>query len=111
MDLNPITRICLQTANGFYSIQFDATAGLAILPGTGAGVVVHAGKVHTFPAADPSAKTITGDQAALIADLTAMLTNPIVVAKPGDDLGALLGTSGVVDLLPGSYGAFVAKDA
>ena len=56
--LPAITRVCLQTEHdGYFSLDWDATAGIEIKPGSGAGTVVHGGKTYALTAASPKAAT------------------------------------------------------
>jgi hypothetical protein len=101
MQLNPITRICLQTADGYYSLPFDETMGLVIIPGTGAVLVVHAGATHQGITANFRTSVSPEQQATLAA-----LMQPIQTVKPGDDLTAMLATGALVELPDGHYPAF-----
>ena len=104
--LNPITRVILQYADGYYSITWDATCGVVILPGMGSGSAVHNGVTYTFNAADPTA---TVPNAATSADLASALLAPVTVVQPGGDLAAAINTAGpdgLVELAPGDYPAF-----
>ncbi len=106
MILNPITRIILQHANGYYSVVLDGTAGVVILPGAGVGAVTHNGTVHPLKAADPEAASKTDGDPLNVA--TALLAT-VTTAAPGADLTALLsnlGPTALISLPPGDYPPF-----
>lgn len=102
MDLNPIMRVCLQTADGYYSLPWDATMGLVILPGTGVITVTHNGATHTGTTAAFDVPSAPDPRA----EVVAALFQPIAVAKPGDDLAALIAVNGFVEVSAGHYPSF-----
>ncbi len=54
ITLKPITRIILQTANGYYSLPWDGTAAVRIGPGEGIGTASHGDNIYSLVAADPT---------------------------------------------------------
>ena len=55
MKILPITKIILQAEGKYYSIPFDATAGIHISPGEGSGLLTHNGIDYLIVAKDTSA--------------------------------------------------------
>jgi len=102
MNLNPITRVCLQTADGYYSLPWDETMGLVILPGTGVVTVTHNGVTHTGTTASFDAPSAPDPRT----ELAAALFQPLAVAKSGDDLAALIAANGFVEVRAGHYPSF-----
>ncbi len=106
MNLNPIIRICLQTADGYYSPPWDATMGMVILPGTGVITVMHNGVTHTGTTASFDVPIATDPRT----ELAAALFQPLAVAKSGDDLAALIAANGFVEVQAGHYPSFDVTD-
>ena len=99
--LKPCTTLYPQFDGGYYPVPLNQTTGFILMPGSGVAVMVQDGRTYALPLAgngpaDP----------ALIADLAAMLTTPLVHAKPGDDLTKLMQSGAMVEVEAGTYGEF-----